>query len=105
MSNRYAPLTIGAPGAQGVDVADASCPQIIAIRVGRPHDGAEVGISNGEGIGESAMVRNIFARHVGHGNGTLYDRPLVIVTLVPGTVDRAPVMSSSGQPSATHILQ
>src|SRR5690242_5782235 len=79
-------------------VADAACPHVIAVWIGRPHDGAEVGISDCEGIGKSTMVRDILAYHVVYGHGTQFDGPFVIETLVPSQVYLRPAMTRSGQP-------
>ncbi len=38
------------PAAQVIHVADAAGPQVTAIRVGRPHDRAVIGVPDREGI-------------------------------------------------------
>src|SRR5262249_54144454 len=84
VGNRPGAVAVCAPGAQVAQVTDAARPQIVAIRVGRPHDRAEVGVPDREGIRQSAVVRDIVPCHVVHSDRTLMGRPVVILTLVPG---------------------
>jgi hypothetical protein len=105
VGNRPGAEAVGAPAAQVVHVADAARPQVHAIRIGRPHDGAEVGVPDGEGIRQSIVIGEVIARHVRHGHRTLLDRPVVILTLIPGGMGARPTMIRSGKIAETQARQ
>ena len=47
-------------------VADPAGPHVVAVRVGRPHQRAVVGVADREGIGQRELERHVAARVVGH---------------------------------------
>lgn len=57
-----------------------------AARIGRAHYRLVIGLAQGEGVDQGAVVGNIVAFGVAHDFGILYRHPPVVVALVP---DRA----------------
>ena len=93
------------PPGPSCQVADAACPHIIAIRVGRPHDGAEVGVPDREGIRQE---RN----GTGHRRVSCKSWPWDLVGSPTCHTDPRsrrhgcpPTMTRSGQIGATQTLQ
>ena len=105
VGDRPGAVAVGAAAAQVVHVADAAAEQVVAVRIGRCHDRAEVGVADRERIRQSAVIRDIVARHVTHCDGTLLGRPVVILTLVPSGMNARPTMIRSWQIGETQALQ
>jgi len=73
-------------------IADGARPQIHSIGIRRAHNGAEIRVPDRESIRQSVMVREVLARHIGHGQRTVLVRPVVILAPVPCGVRRSPTM-------------
>src|SRR6202044_3868759 len=70
-----------------------TCPHIVTVRVGRPHDRGVVVVANREGVGQRILERDVAAVEEGHRLDAALSRyPAVIVAVVPGIVLVRPVM-------------
>jgi len=96
-------LGIGRPAVSGFGVVDhraaataiiarPSRPHVIAIRIGRPEQGAVVGVADGESIGQGVVVGDVAADEVRHGGRGFLRHPLVVFAVVPGRMAAGPVV-------------